>query len=59
MHGQQEIIDAVKTIQEVCNSNRDCDLCPFCNTRGRCGITDSTPDFWKINDTSEPWMALF
>lgn len=56
---KEQIIEALKTIQEVCNeNNNDCECCPLYACEGICGVMDLSPDNWKINDPNEIWRAL-
>ena len=58
MKSNEQIIEALKTIKEVCNNDTSsCVKCPFhvCNT---CGITDLEPHNWEINEPGKVWRAL-
>ena len=59
MDEKEKIIDALKTIQKVCEDNYPhCDMCPFCDATGGCGITSLSPCNWKINEPGGVWRAL-
>ena len=53
----KELIEALHVIQDECKSHCDksgnfyCKECPMWSDDSNvCGITDMTPDNWKIND---------
>ncbi len=49
----EKIIDALKTIKEVCKKS-DCtdDNCPFCE-EATCCIQKVAPEYWEIKDIEE------
>lgn len=58
---KEEIIKALKVIQDVCKSNEDCETCPFYsvnNPINRCSIKNESPYDWKIAEKNEKWRAL-
>lgn len=58
---KEEIIKALKVIQDVCKSNEDCETCPFYsvnNPTKKCSITNELPNDWKIARKNEKWRAL-
>lgn len=59
-HTREEILDALKTIQEACEERgegKDCEACPFCRG-GYCSFLDNLRPFqWEINDR-DIWRAF-
>ena len=44
----EELENALKLIQNVCNDVVSCEFCPFGNNNGDCLITGDMPSEWKI-----------
>lgn len=44
-----ELLNSLKTINEFCKKNDDCEECPMGNENCECEIRNSNPDNWKIN----------
>lgn len=57
-HTKEEIINALKVIQEECESNnRSCGDCPFYGSG--CEVTNEIPSAWRIAcPEPERWRAL-
>lgn len=58
---KEEILNALKVIQDVCKSHEKCATCPFYKTKNRCNIcsiTNESPNKWRISRTNEIWRAL-
>lgn len=59
-HSQEEIINALKVIQDTCSETHEpnpCDKCPL-SKNGTCILQEQEPVAWKIR-TSEPiWKAF-
>ena len=58
---KEEILNALKVIQDVCSSNEHCATCPFCSTRNpcnTCSITNESPNNWRISGANEMWRAI-
>lgn len=53
---KEEIINALKVIQDVCKSNNDCRKCCFCDG-SHCKVIKNQPCNWII-DNKERWYAL-
>lgn len=58
MKSEKEIVDALKTIQEVCGTSIDCIQCPLVDYSGTCGVQNLEPANWKINNPGKVWRAL-
>ena len=61
---KREIIDALQTIQKVCEEFVDtsggCKKCPFYVPQvHECGVTDVSPCNWGITNEDEIWRAMF
>lgn len=58
-YSQEEIIRALVTIKEVCESqgNDTCHSCPFGTNGGSCKIVDDTPNAWNVGD-NKVWRAM-
>lgn len=57
MVSRDKIIDALKTIREVCAEN-ECSSCPIRNNENMCMLDDeNAPLDWVLND-SEDWRAF-
>lgn len=58
---QRDIVTALHTIQEECNSHDDCFGCPFrldlASDFVKCGVRDLDPCNWDINDNMD-WRAF-
>lgn len=57
MTNKEEILRALKTIQNVCKEHLCCDDCPL-EKNGWCVVQDQEPEDWKINDTDKIWRAF-
>ena len=58
MKSQKEIIEALKTIKEVCKESSDCYECPLRKNRTLCYINEKVPINWDIHDSAEMWSAF-
>lgn len=45
------LIDAVKTIKEICEATTDCGYCPFDDGFTNCLINNEVPKNWDIDPT--------
>ncbi len=64
-HTEQEILQALKTIKDVCmyeedHGYKDCKDCPLrLNDSGFCGVNTLTPDSWDFyNHNERKWRAF-
>jgi hypothetical protein len=59
MKSQKEIIEALKTIKDVCVESKDCcEKCPlFRNLSDDCGVCYRRPARWDVKDKIE-WRAF-
>lgn len=48
MLGEEKIIEAVKTIKEVCIEHKHCEDCPYYTSFHGCNITRPNPKDWEI-----------
>ena len=55
-HSREEIINALKIIQETCLEHR-CEDCPFGNDNAECILMNFTPEDYVINETTV-WRAF-
>lgn len=55
---KEEILKALKVIQDVCNSHEDCGTCPLCKSNNFCSVSNATPNEWRIAGTNEIWRAI-
>ena len=56
---REEIVDALKTLQDCCKAHSRCENCPLRNEPARCGVTSASPNKWRINGTEITiWKAL-
>ena len=60
MANQNEIIKALKLIQQECLSHDDCSTCPLRDgdKMPACQIQGSSPTDWKIKDKETNWRAF-
>lgn len=56
MEDREEILEALRTIQNVCKKHSDCKDCPF-EKGTSCIILAQTPIDWKIRKAST-WKAF-
>ena len=53
-----EILNALRTLRDVCLEQRDCDnTCPLFRETG-CGLHNSQPDRWRLNEKVLCWKAF-
>lgn len=55
---KEEIIKALRVIQDVCNSQKDCVTCPLRKSHNCCSVSSNTPNKWRISGTNEIWRAI-
>ena len=55
MASKEEILQALKTIQNVCRETKSCDECSLAKG-GWCEIQNRPPEDWKIKST-DTWNA--
>lgn len=53
---KEDILNALKIIQETCNENGNCTFCPFGTKYGDCNITDDIPSRWETSQGE--WKAF-
>ena len=59
-HTQEEIINALKVIQDVCNeapANHPCEHCPL-SKDGECVLQERAPEEWKLRTSTPVWKAF-
>lgn len=58
-HTQDEIINALKVIQDTCKS-QGIELCRYCplSKNGGCVLQEQAPIDWKINPSPPLWKAF-
>ena len=59
-HSQEEIINALKVIQDTCNEMPEiypCEHCPL-SKNGACVLLEQTPDEWNIKPNPSVWKAF-
>lgn len=55
----EEIVGALKTLQDCCKTHKHCENCPLRNEPARCGVTSASPGMWRINEPEITiWKAL-
>lgn len=47
---REEIVGALKTLQDCCKTHKHCENCPLRNEPARCGVTSASPGTWRINE---------
>lgn len=60
-YSQEEIIAALKLIQNVCNEHTACAGCPFRtadNVPGSCELRRNAPSNWSVKDNENEWRAF-
>lgn len=55
---KKEILKALKVIQDVCDSHKDCATCPLRKTNNSCSVSSRIPNEWRISATNEMWRAM-
>ena len=57
---QEEIINALKVIQDTCREAPTSDPCEHCplSKNGNCVLQDGSPDSWKIKASQPVWKAF-
>lgn len=61
MKTQKEILDALKTLKEVCDTSEDCGECPLRSLNDTYPCTFSQPNVpytWEFNDQEKYWRAF-
>jgi hypothetical protein len=58
MESKEEILKALKTIQNVCKSHGSCSQCPFGTNDNYCEIQGRAPEDWKIGEKQAVWRAF-
>ena len=58
-HTQEEIINALKVIQDTCKAQttHPCRSCPL-SKNGDCILQEQAPEDWKINPSPPVWKAF-
>ena len=59
MTNRVKIMDALQTIQKVCEENA-CITCPFGfpNDPTKCHIKNTSPCYWELKENNEVWRAF-
>ena len=58
-HTNKGILDALKTISEICGDAKHCEDCPFGNDSGECFIGETIPSAWELNEPDKTiWRAF-
>ena len=57
MYNQEEIVKALKTIQCVCEQQKECETCPFSKNE-TCILQMEAPIDWDIADKEIVWKAF-
>lgn len=56
---REEIVGALKTLQDCCKAHSRCENCQLRNEPARCGVTSASPNKWRINEPEITiWKAL-
>jgi hypothetical protein len=58
MENKEEILKALKVIQNICKSTTRCYQCPFGNDDNDCISQNRSPEEWKIGEKVEVWRAF-
>lgn len=60
MKTQKEIIDALKTLKEVCIENGECTKCPLRSKEFncQCELKLRFPSAWEFNEPLDCWSAF-
>ena len=60
-HSNEEILNALQTIMDVCLGQPACENCPLYAHHGEaqwhCVVRMDCPDKWELSDTPEIWRA--
>lgn len=59
-HTQEEIINALKVIQDICIERQEtypCEHCPL-SKNGDCVVQAQNPEKWKIRTSPPEWTAF-
>lgn len=56
MENREELLEALRTIQNVCKKNQFCDTCPLSKNES-CVLKEQDPVDWKIR-VATTWKAL-
>lgn len=54
---REKILEALFTIQKVCETRVDCATCPLRNSYDKCTINNEFPTMWSIK-CEEDWTAF-
>lgn len=55
---REEIVGALKTLQDCCKTHKHCENCPVRNEPARCGVTSASPNMWRINEPPSGWKPF-
>lgn len=58
MYNREEILKALKLIQNICKNEERCDTCPFGTDNNYCILQDQSPEDWKIGENTKVWRAF-
>jgi hypothetical protein len=54
----EEIIQALEVLKDVCNESDCCPECPLRADSNECYLESHVPYKWPIKDHEEPWRAF-
>lgn len=57
-HTQEEIINALQVIKDVCNKNEKCVMCPLRSRGVGCTLMNTFPNQWEIKNNETNWRAF-
>ena len=58
-HTKEEIINALKVIEDVCRECITCDVCPLGKENDVCRLDENIPACWDVAyNPPETWRAL-
>lgn len=60
LHTQEEIINALKVIQDTCNAQVELNPCVNCplSKNGDCVLQEQPPADWEIKSNNSVWKAF-
>lgn len=58
MEDREEIIKALKVIQNTCKSFPRCSQCPFGTNDNDCVLQNQPPEDWNIGEETAVWRAF-
>lgn len=55
---REEIVGALKTLQDCCRTHKRCENCPLRNEPARCGVTSASPNMWRFAELPSEWKPF-